>query len=588
MLYYLVLWFVSIFTFLMLNFSKHWQMILEGLTLGERAANFFSVMPLAWMAAAILAGLSLLLERLGLTRLVHFLVFFFFISVNIWSVKYETESILANLRPEKLALVGHVLLAFAILLSALAAWKRKKRITAIDDHAPTALKVLLAVSALSAVGLVMPGSKHPEIPASDKPSLIIVTFDALSANHMSCYGYERETTPNIDSVARESWVFDNFHSNYNYTPASLTSLQGNLADLKKKQMWSTEPGLFEVLKRNGYYHRAFYSFWGPYSFFHQDLPGDSITRLGKESLIYRAWNRIFSERQLLWLSQLLSEEPLTFAPYFASYYDEVFWKRNQRPGNQSFDSAIQYLEEHPTGAVVWVHLWEPHYPYWPDPKFVGRFGPYEITPPLFINRPYRSENQPLVDGLRNRYDEMVLTADDLFGQFLSELKTRGLYDTSYLFIAADHGESLGDGFIGHSGASVLESITHIPLIIHSPGGNKEIRIPTPACALDFTPTVLGLLGLDPLPTMLGESLVPYMADPSKKSDRVRFTVSYSVVYGLPGEIALYWNQYKAVYTNVSNKHVRLYDLSVDPETKNDIAEKNPEIVKKIMTLGGVW
>jgi arylsulfatase A-like enzyme len=588
MLYYLTLWFFSIFTFLMLNFSKHIEMLMDGLSFGDRALNFFAVMPLAWLASLVFAGLSTAAERLGFPRLVHFVIFFFFLTVNIWSIKYEAESILISLRPSSLAMVGHVCLAISLLVSGLASWKRKKRIALIDDHKSTILKGFLGLSAVGVLGFMMPGPRQPVLPPSDAPNVIIVTFDSLSARNMSCYGYERETTPNIDSLASESWVFDNFHSAYNYTPASITSLQGNLADLKNPKMWSREPGLFEVLRMNGYPHRGYYSFWSSYTFFHQHLSAGSVTRSGKRSIIYRTWRHLFTEKQLLWMSQLLSEELITFVPYFDSYYDEIFWTKDQRPGDLSFEDALQFLSDHPTGALVWIHLWEPHYPYWPAVEFQDRFGPYEITPPGFVNRPYRPGTQPLVDGLRNRYDAMVLTADSMFGEFLSKLKAKGLYDTSYLIVSADHGESFDYGFFGHSGGVVFESISHIPLIIHAPGNTEQKRISTIAGGLDLTPTILDLVGVKKLATMPGESLLPYIQDPTKMSDLVKFTVSYFAVYGNPGEVALYWKNYKAVYLNQDRRNVRLFDLSTDPNTTTDIAKSNPEIVETIMKGGGVW
>jgi arylsulfatase A-like enzyme len=586
--YYLALWFGCIFTFLMLNFSKHYDVLLEGLSLGEKAVNFFAVMPIAWLAALVLAGVSLGVEKLGFSRLVHFSIFFFFLTVNIWSLKYETEAMLAPMPPTSLARVGHVCLAVALLLSVLGAWKRTERIAFFDDHSSALLKGLAGLSVVGAVGFVMPAHKEPVLPPSDAPNVILVTFDALAADHMSCYGYDRPTTPNLDSLAAESWVFDNFHSNYNYTPASLTSLHGNLADLKNRRMWSKEPGLFDVLRDNGYPHRAYFSFWSPYSMFHQRLPGESVTRSGKRSPIYRTWAHLFTEGQLMWMSQLLSEEIAQFVPYLPTYYDHIFWKRNQRPGDQSFESALEFLSDHPTGAVVWIHLWEPHYPYWPAKEFQGRFGDSEVTPARLINRPYRPQTQPLIDKLRNRYDAVVLTADSMFGTFLSELKTRGIYENSYLIVASDHGESFDNGFVGHSGASVLESITRIPLIIHPPGNKEERRIPTLGAALDFSPTILDILGIEKLNSMNGESLLPYIQDPTKSSDRIRFTLSYSAIYGKPGEIAVYQKNYKALYLNYDNQNVRLYDLSTDPAGLLDIAPSHPDIVKQIMKDGGVW
>ena len=351
---------------------------------------------------------------------------------------------------------------------------------------------------------------------------------------------------------------------------------------------SPYPGLFEVLRKNGYPHRAFFSFWSPYSMFDLNLPGESVTRLGKLSVIYRTWNHLFTEKQLLWMSQLLSEEAITFVPYFPSYYDEIFWKRNQRPGNLSLDAALDFLQDHPTGAFVWVHLWEPHYPYWPAQEFVGRFGDEIVTPPGFINRPYQPQTQPLVDGLRNRYDEMVLTADSMFGEFLAELKARGQYDNSSLIVAADHGESLDNGFVGHSGPSVLEDITHVPFIIHPPGNQEQKRINTLGANIDITPTILDLLGIEKLASMMGESLLPYVQDPTKENDRIRFTVSFSAIYGKPGEVALYWKNYKVIYLNHDRYKVKLFDLESDPGATVDISAKRPQIVEKMMKLGGVW
>ena len=183
---------------------------------------------------------------------------------------------------------------------------------------------------------------------------------------------------------------------------------------------------------------------------------------------------------------------------------------------------------------------------------------------------------------------MVLTADSMFGEFLAELKARGQYDNSYLIVAADHGESLDNGFVGHSGPSVLEDITHVPFIIHPPGNQEQKRINTLGANIDITPTILDLLGIEKLASMMGESLLPYVQDPTKENDRIRFTVSFSAIYGKPGEVALYWKNYKVIYLNHDRYKVKLFDLESDPGATVDISAKRPQIVEKMMKLGGVW
>lgn len=584
--YHLTLWAGTLLTFLLLDFSKHVDDVMYGLTLGELALNFLAATPLAWVLSLFLASLSAKAEQAGHLRTVHFFVIFCFTTVNVWSIKIGLAPQLSKMITPTRSMWAWLSLILVLLFSAGLARRKPDRYKTIDTQSTLFLKWMAAACLLCSIGVFDLPDAPNEIP-SDAPNVILVTFDAMSAENMSVYGYARQTTPNIQKWAEESWVFDNAYCNYNFTAASITSLNGNLIERNDGPKRSSQRGLFEILRTNGYPHQGFFSYSS--AFFKQRFRGHSITLSGKKTMLWRAWRHLFSDDQLVWLANLLSEELSYYWPYTSDYDEDSFWEKNHRPGDLSFGAALNFLSEHPSGAFVWIHLWEPHYPYWPDADLKDKFGPVIPSPAQFIDRPYHDGQLPWVESLRNRYDQNVFTADRLFGQFVEDLRKEGLYDDSWLILSADHGESFNDGYIGHSGPSVLEAVTHIPLIIRSPGNTKPKRIATVANQIDLAPTLLELLGIASVPTLPGESLVPYINNPMTQSERARFTVSYSVMQNDPsGEIAVYYQNYKAVFLNADRQNVRLYDLANDPGTKHDIAKDRPEILETTMKKGGLW
>ena len=168
------------------------------------------------------------------------------------------------------------------------------------------------------------------------------------------------------------------------------------------------------------------------------------------------------------------------------------------------------------------------------------------------------------------------------GWFIEQLKKNGLYDTSYLILGADHGESFERGWLGHSGWPLMEAVTHVPLVIHRPIDRNEIRVQTLAQQLDLAPTVLDMLGL-PIPQqMQGESLLPYIAQPDRLSERYKFSISLMALTGEGGQLAVFWKTFKLMFLSTDHTVVRLYDLFEDPEAATDIAKENPQLVQEMM------
>lgn len=157
----------------------------------------------------------------------------------------------------------------------------------------------------------------------------------------------------------------------------------------------------------------------------------------------------------------------------------------ERPAQATVTSATAWLRTAPAPWLLWVHLYDPHYPY---------------EPPAAYRRP----------GPRGAYDGEVASADAAIGELLRAVASRG-GDPVLTVFAGDHGESLGEHGEGTHGFFIYDSTVLVPLVIRLPGRVAPGRSPVPVRLLDVTPTVLDLLGLPPIEGADGVSLGPILA-----------------------------------------------------------------------------
>jgi arylsulfatase A-like enzyme len=573
--YHLTLWTVTVATFLLLDFAKRLDDLLYGLSAMSLAVNVGLVALCSWPLCLSLGMLGALVERLGGVRAAHSVAVFGFVTINVWSLKVGLAGWLQNFPHPTRVGIAVLLLVLAVLLSVGVGYRGKDRQKFWQQRSKT---VLWAWAALGVVGLSASFWAAPvgKPTSSDKPSVILVTMDALSAKHTTVYGYERDTTPNLAKLAKESVVLERLHSNFNVTGLALPSLNGYL---------STTPAgktLTQSLQEGGYPHTAFFSFWAPDLFFLQDFSHFQLTRSAMLSPVYGRLGKHFSEPQLRWLAGLASEEWSYFNPYLAEYHDDIFWRTVHYPPEVSLRQALDYLEGHPKGAFVWVHLWPPHFPYLPDADTQALFGPGPGYMKPWVNVAYDEDQDGYVAGLKNLYDQSVYSTDRHLGRFLDQLRERGTLDSSYLIVSADHGESFERGYLGHSGWPLMEAITHVPMIIRQPAGQQQIRVQTLAQQLDFAPTILNLLGL-PIPqAMQGESLVPYIENPERLSERYKISISLLASTGEGGQLAVYWKTFKLMFLSNDPSVYRLYDIFQDPGATKDISKQHPQVVEEMM------
>jgi len=288
------------------------------------------------------------------------------------------------------------------------------------------------------------------------PNVLLITIDTLRVDHLSGYGYHRDTTPSIDRLIAGGARFDQARTVEPLTsPAScsmLTSLYPHEHGSTRNGL-RMRPGLRSLpkeLDHRGYQTAAFIANW---------TIKDKMSGLGEHFQLY--------------------DEVLTKKRWFGLVAGEA-------TAEDVNDAAFAWMDEHAGRRrpfFLWLHYVEPHAPY----RFQG-----DVAVHVGV---LRREDATKVD----RYDTEIAFADHYVGDVLDRvLGDPRLGDNTLIVFLADHGESLGEhGYWGH-GRHLDEPGLHIPMVVYWRGHVPRQRISAPASNLDVAPTVLGMLGM-PVP-----------------------------------------------------------------------------------------
>ena len=363
------------------------------------------------------------------------------------------------------------------------------------------------------------------------PNIILVTFDALAAEDMSLYGYYIKTTPNIDALAKDSYVFDTMIANSNWTrPSAASIITGKYPNavnmfsvnyLTKKMSYNNK-NIAYLLRAKGYKTAAVTS-----NFYTHPLQNNTF-----RDFDYLP-STILDSSSLPLLERIISLVPLKFHASTTSLamlcdifsplnkiYIIFFPKHKSTPGppDLTFKFALKFISNTKSPFFLWIHILPPHQPYIPSEKYKNKLIKEELltNSPDLINhffavqgKRYSKNQQFIVDKLRLKYDENIMYADDEFGKFVNSLSTQGIIKNSILIVTSDHGQSFRKGYLGHGGLrleNLYNQFIQIPLIIHMPNQQAGKRIKSNAEHVDLAPTILELLNMDVPKWMEGESL----------------------------------------------------------------------------------
>ena len=449
---------------------------------------------------------------------------------------------------------------------------------------------------------------------ASRPNVILITLDALTAKDMSLYGYHLPTTPNLESFAKQSIVFDNAYANSNFTTPGITSILTSKYPITNK-VYSyynflspdiRDETLAYKLKQNGYETIALFANPAGHpnsnssfrSFVHAPLI-DHLHRLTSESIVIdfelflgglgfhpHAW---FGER-ILAITHSIKSVSTRFSWLRHSDADQIF----SRPTAITLNLAHNYLNQSSLPFFLWVHLQAPHTPYLPTAVNKYRFLPERIletesSQSAYSNLYYSADQQQLVDKLRLRYDEHIASVDADLGGFMDGLDKHGYLKNSIVIIAADHGEQFEKGYHEHGGDGYMglyQPLIHIPLLIHLPGQSTPQRITANVEQVDIAPTILDLLRL-PIPGwMEGESLKPALLG-QPLSGKPKYSMNLELCSPRKpisdGSIAVMQGSDKYIYYRRSGKE-DLFDLANDPQEEVNLARTQPEKARELNRL----
>lgn len=397
------------------------------------------------------------------------------------------------------------------------------------------------------------------------PNVIIIVMDTVCRDHLSCYGYKKNTSPYLNKLTKSSRVYYNAYSTSGWTASSHASLFTGLFPIAHKttqENWSMneqQVTLAEVLSEHGYQTYGI-----------SENPIVSINNNYDQGFLeyYETWRRP------------------------NNLFDLCTWWTNKLFGNTAYTYFKNILRSRDTEKPFYIFI-----------NFIGGHSPYnsskEFSDTFVTNRELTCESNEWtayflekkrfsndeIEHLTELYDAEILYVDYLIQKISNDLKSLNIWNNTLFIVASDHGENIGDHNMMDHVFSLYETLVQIPLIVHYPllfqPSSKDYRI---VQLTDIFPTVLEILNIDAeaYPSQ-GVSLLEKHPDP----ERAVFCEYYypkQAIGSIPEderdhpELAKFKRRIKSVMKNgkkiiwgSDGKH-ELFDLAVDPDEQNNLID----------------
>lgn len=422
------------------------------------------------------------------------------------------------------------------------------------------------------------------------PNVLLVVWDTVRADHLSLYGYARETTPQLDAWAAEARVFENAMSSASSTVPTHASLFTGLLPSEHgahaAHQWLDDrfDTLAERFQASGY--RTYLWASNPHigaaknfaqGFEREEHPWDPPRRAEAQRIVAAKSSRGDDHSRAAARAQRADATwPLASA------------------GDLAADGLLGFLEEIEDDEpwFAFLNYMEAHRPYLPteesrralmDDTQLDRSYAIEATWPRIWAHVFGVQRFPDDDVtvMRAMYDASLRDLDRLFAELRGRLAARGALEDTIVVLTADHGELLGEhGLLDHQ-YSLYQPLVRVPLVVWAPGRIDAGRSDAPVMTLDVHATLLEMAGIE---TAERESLL------APHSDRVRLA-EYPAIFAKPFQSVAGRNREAA--TEPFRRRLRalssgefkliegedgaheLYDLSQDPDEQNDLSEAAP-------------
>ncbi|MDD8020538.1 MAG: sulfatase [Acidobacteriota bacterium] len=610
-------------------FLGEWNVLLEMLK-GKSIFNF-SDLPgisiwhgLLWLVIGLAAGLVWTVwlaarkKPVRVDFLVWFIIFSYFaawilgqgfINTYVFAGIFNQSGLIINVIFFGLALAGLILLLRSF----------RQKAPSFNPFWKSYLTIHLALLLAGLIVLLSPSDVRKDKLANEEPVLklvtgdssknvILVIWDAVRADHLSCYGYPLKTSPFLDSLANQGVIFEQAMAASSHTVESVPSLLSSTlsSSHQMNDITSYLPSdliiIPEVFKALGYntvafsfnpyfspaygYDQGIDRFFAPDEFSikaYKTIFGHILDRSTRLAVVNQVLKPIYL------LSQRLST--LSFGETeLASTDPETMTKR-----------MMNWIKNHAQKPFfLLAHLEGGHAPYLAPPAFVKRFWPEENLPEaeswpitfpqsLGLFLPFR-EGPAVAEADRQKmlalYDAKILYHDYWLGQLIEFLQEERRLKDTLLVVTADHGEEFYDHCGWGHGHSLYQELTHVPLIMAGEGLLPTgLRIKGPISMLDLFPTLYHLLGMNEVLslsyTLEGEDLSQALVQ--KKEPINKKPICLELTQGSRRSKSLINYPWKIIHSVFSSEEVtELYNLADDPQEKNDLSVICPKEKEQLL------
>lgn len=413
--------------------------------------------------------------------------------------------------------------------------------------------------------------------------ILFMDVDTLRPDHMGCYGYYRNTTPNLDALCQEGMRFDNYYCSDAPCLPSRAALV---------------TGMFGI--RNGAVGHggtaADRRLTGPNRGFGDYINDNNMHNVMRKAGMFTASISTFPERHSSY--------------WFSAGFNETYnvGGHGNESGERILPVALDWLDRH--GAddnwFLHVHLWDPHTPYrtpadWPNyfedspvdswltediynehkkmssPHGVNEIGMFtDEENPKFPKHPGAirkySELRRMFDG----YDGGVRYADMLLGKIMDKMRDMGIYDDAVIILTSDHGENLGELGLYAEHATADNVTCRIPMIVKWPGCARGVDSEF-HYSLDLAPTLCDMLGVKPSKWWDGQSYADTLRTGEKQGR------DYLVVSQMAHvcQRSARFGDYIYMRTIHDGFHLfdreMLFNVKTDPHEVHNIAKDRPDL-----------
>ena len=402
-----------------------------------------------------------------------------------------------------------------------------------------------------------------------KPNIVLMGIDSLRADHMSCYGYHRLTTPHIDRFASSGAIFENtFSAHVPTTSAYSSMLTGRdcfgtqVVALRHKGPLRPEVRtLAEILKDAGYATTCV------------GFTGNAASRGFDKYLDFAGWGSWNSGRSpkaqnlndvaIPELDRLVAQEQPFFlflrhmdphAPYLPpAPYERIFYHGNETdPNNKSMEPVMSFK---------------------PFRDFFASWMPPGISDKDYVIA---------------QYDGAIAYMDACIQTIFTALEAHGILDETIIVINGDHGETLYDHECWFDHHGTYDTVLHVPLIIRYPGKVLSTRVGGFNQHKDLVPTILELAEIDVPDEFDGRSLLPMIGGEETKHER-EFYITECTWMRKHGWRTPEWKLIIALEPDFHFKpEVELYNLLKDPNENENLAQSRPEVVADLKARMDAW